>query len=522
VIGYSERLFWWGERAKMDNWTNITFDGGWDASGDGRPLGWTLDPTSGAGGSRESSDVVWGDAYRITADGVTVARGMIAQSAVTDPAGDALLVQNVGYSVRARVKRSSNLNQGTLRINCFSPTAGAIGAGLAITALQATTSYIEYTAQLIPAQTSIPSDMVLRVYADGVPAPSGESFLVDNIEIFLTLTPQNSSIIRGSRALNAESYDGITGLMEVAENNGQGIRAAFALRNYLYFVKERSFFATTDDGVNEPDLWTIEEVSNKVGTPSAHGVAVGEEWAVIAGRDGLYLFNGGNPIKLSQEIQPTWDSINWQYGSGLWVLADTAHKRILIGVPMGNATQPSQILALDYTEGFADPLSTMLTAPGYGRKWSQWSIAANCSGLIERPDGTAQIFFGNNAATGKILGITPGAFTDDGNAINSYYTTAFLTRMPQSGRNLFGYATANVQGSGNLQLAAILPGNIAQSIGTWPLASPATQDMELFTSVLAERVAYQVSTMSPASWFSLTKFATWAKPDPWSVVRGHN
>jgi hypothetical protein len=61
VIDYFERLFWWGERAKMDNWTNITFDGGWDASGDGRPLGWTLDPPSGAGGGRESSDVVWGD-----------------------------------------------------------------------------------------------------------------------------------------------------------------------------------------------------------------------------------------------------------------------------------------------------------------------------------------------------------------------------------------------------------------------------------------------------------------------------
>ncbi len=522
VIDYSERLFWWGERAKMDNWTNITFDGGWDASGNGRPLGWTLDPTSGAGGSRESSDTVWGDAYRVTADGHTVARGMIEQSAVHDPAGNALLVRNVDYSVRARVQRSSNLNQGTLRINCFSPTMGTIGAGLAVTALQTTTSYVEYSAQLMPPQSSIPSDTVLRVYADGTPAPNGESFLVDNIEIFPTLAPQNASVIRASRALNAESYDGITGLMEVAENNGQGIRAAFKLRNYLYLVKERSFFVTTDDGVNEPDLWTIEEVSNKVGTPSAHGVAVGEEWAVIAGRDGLYLFEGANPIKLSQEIQPTWDSINWQYASQLWVLADTAHKRILVGVPMGSATQPSQILVLDYTEGFSDPLSTMLSVPGYGRKWTRWMIPANSAGLIERANGTAQIFFGNNAGSGKILGVTPGTFADDGNAINSFYTTAFLTRMPQSGRNLFGYATANVQDSGNLQLAAILPGNIAQSIGIWGLASPATQDMELFTSVLAERVAFQWGTSSPSNWFSLSKFATWAKPDPWSVVRGHN
>jgi hypothetical protein len=523
VIDYSERLFWWGERAKMDNWTNISFDGGWVPSGSGRPLGWTLDPTSGAGGSRESSDAVWGDAYRITGDGHTVARGMITQSAVKDPSGDPLLLQHVDYSVRARIKRSSNLNQGTLRINCFSPTVGTIGAGLAVAALQATTSYVEYVGQLIPPQISIPNDMVLRVYADGVPSPSGASFLADNIEIFPTLQPQNASIIRASRALNAESYDGITGLLEVAENNGQGIRAALRLRNYLYFVKERSLFVTADDGVNEPDLWSIEEVSNKVGTPSVHGVAVGEEWAVIVGRPGLYLFDGGNPVKLSQEIQPTWDTINWQYGSRVWVQVDTEHKRILVGVPMGSATQPSQILVLDYTEGFADPLATMLTSPGRGRKWTEWNIAANSCNLIERPNGTDQIFFGNNSATGKILGLTPGTFSDDGATINAFYTTAFLTRTPLSGRNLVGYATGNVQGNGALQITALLPGNVAQPIGTWPLASPATEDMELFTSILAERVAFQLTTVAgPMSWFSLTKFTPWAKPDPWSVVRGHN
>ncbi len=522
VIDYSERLFWWGERAKMDNLTNLTFDGGWDASGDGRPLGWTLDPTSGAGGSRESSDVVWGDAYRINGDGHTVARGMITQAAVKDPAGDPVLVQNFDYSVRVRIKRSSNLNQGTLRINCFSPTAGTIGTGLAVTALQATTGYVEYISQLIPPQTSIPDDMVLRVYADGVPSPSGESFLVDNIEVFPSLQPQNASIVRASRSLNAESYDGITGLMEVAENNGQGIRAAFRLRNYLYLVKERSLFVTTDDGVNEPDLWSVEEVSNKVGTPSVHGVGIGEEWAVIAGRAGLYLFDGGNPIKLSQEIQPTWDTINWQFGSRIWVQVDTQHKRILVGVPVGTATQPSQILALDYTEGFADPLATMLTSPGHGRKWTQWNIAANSCNLIERANGTDQIFFGNNSSTGKILGLTPGTFTDDGAPINSYYTTAFLSRMPLSGRNLVGYATANVQGSGNLQLMALLPGNVGQLIGAWPLASPTMQDMEIFASILGERIAYQLSTSGVSNWFAVTKFTAWAKPDPWSVVRGHN
>ena len=135
--------------------------------------------------------------------------------------------------------------------------------------------------------------------------------------------------MRASGTEEPEAYDGVSGIMSIAENNGQGIRAAFTLRNNLYFVKERSMYVTATDGVNEPALWQVEEVSNQVGTPSAHGVGIGEEWVVIAGRSGLYLFDGSEPVKISQEIQPTWDAINWQYGQLIWVQVDTQHKRIL-------------------------------------------------------------------------------------------------------------------------------------------------------------------------------------------------
>ncbi len=44
VIDYSERLFWWGERNKMDNWVNLGFDGGFTGpSLPHYPLGWTPD-----------------------------------------------------------------------------------------------------------------------------------------------------------------------------------------------------------------------------------------------------------------------------------------------------------------------------------------------------------------------------------------------------------------------------------------------------------------------------------------------
>jgi hypothetical protein len=523
VVAYSERLFWWGERSKMDNWRNVSFDGGWDASGNGRPLGWILDGTFGAGGSREPVNVVWGDAYRITADGVTAERGYISQDAITDAAGNPLLTINTDYSVRAHIARSAGLTAGTLRVNAFSPTMGQLGQGIAVTAAQAGTAYVEFTADLFPVQTTLPSDLTLRVYADGVPAPSGESFLVDNIEIFPTNAVQNASLVRASSTEAPERYDGVTGIQSIAENNGQRIRAAFTLRNNLYFVKERSLYVTADDGVNEPALWQVEEVSNKVGTPSAHGVGYGEEWVVIAGRSGLYYFDGSAPIKLSQEIQPTWDAINWEYGQRLWVLVDTQHKRILVGVPMGSAAQPNQVLVLDYAESLQDPIAALPAGPEHGRKWAPWSISANSCALIERPNGVAEIFLGSNNSSGKIYSPVDGQLSDDGTAINSFYATAFLAATGLSGRNLFGYLTGYVQGAGSLALTAILPGAVTQTaLGAWTLASPATQDMEQFTNVQSERVSYQVGTNTVGSWFSMTKLVPWAKPDPFAVVRGTN
>ncbi|MFZ0977902.1 MAG: hypothetical protein WAN23_00750, partial [Candidatus Acidiferrales bacterium] len=220
VVAYSERLFWWGERAQMDNWRNLSFDGGWDPSVSGRPLGWHPDSVLGPGGSRESSDVVWGDAYRITADGVSAARGYISQGAIADSVGNPLIAPNTDYSVRARVKRSANLSAGTLQINLFSPTMSQVGLGLTVTAAQATIGYEEFTAELCPPQASLPPDLTLRVFAGLTPAPSGESFLVDNIEIFPTDVAQNPSLVRCSGTEEPEAYDGVTGIMSIAENNG--------------------------------------------------------------------------------------------------------------------------------------------------------------------------------------------------------------------------------------------------------------------------------------------------------------
>ena len=170
-----------------------------------------------------------------------------------------------------------------------------------------------------------------------------------------------------------------------------------------------------------------------MGTPSVQGVDVGEDWAVIAGRSGMYLFDGGEPIKISQEIQPLWDTINWAAAQTLWVRVDTRNRRILCGVPTGTATSPNLVLMLDYrslnSAGEIESLGSILFstlsgklyAVGRSRKWCPWHITANSCTLAERSDGTAQVFLGNGvvsgAGNGKIYQLSDTQFSDDGAAI---------------------------------------------------------------------------------------------------------
>jgi hypothetical protein len=546
VLGYAERLFWWGERNKQNNWDNLTFDGGFNGNW---PLGWTADATYGAGGGRDSTGkAIWGAAYSILGNGVTATRGLITQSAAVDYNGAPRLQPNTAYSARARVRMTGTLTQGTLHVHLYSAQAGISTTGISVPAAQASSAaWAEFIAPITTSSgfATIPADLVLRVYADGTPT-TGAGFLVENIEIFPTAEPYNTSLVRASFAENPESYDGVSGFLSVSENDGQTVRAAFRLRERLYFVKDRSMYVTQDDGVNEPASWTIGEVSRTVGTPAVAGVDTGEDWAVIAGRAGMYIFDGGEPVKISQEIQPLWDQINWAAGHTLWVRVDTLNKRILCGVPVGAATSPNRILALDYrslaSAGEIASLASVLFstfsgklyAVGRSRKWCPWNITANSCALAERPDGTSRIFLGNGgvngAGTGKIYQLSDTQCSDDGAAIHSYYTTYFFlshdleqSAQVRSHRKLFAYLTMYAEGAGNLNLSALLTNQgYPTALAPLPLSSPAPRDLELPINLLAERVAFQVSTNSPGAWFRLERFIPSLLPDPWAPVRGGN
>lgn len=573
-IGYNSRLAWLGERAKLANFVNLSFDGGFSASGL-VPLGWTFDPFNGAGGNSALNSGLpadWGDAYVITGDGATAIRGKITQSAFQDYLAVPVIAANTSYTVRVRVRLANGLAQGTLHINLQSTSGGFTTAGLAIQANQLSAQYQEFTAQLTDAPLGVvPADLALQVYADGTPTNLGQ-FIVDSIQVVATNAPFNSSTARLSHAFNPESYDATTGQIQVRPSDGQQLRAGFPLRNNLYLAKDHYLCYTADDGVNEPAAWTLNEVSATVGICGPNAVDWNEEWAVFAERSGLYICWGSDPVKITPEIQTdasgtgkiSWESINWQFGHTIWVRIDRVNKMILVGAPVFGSTVPNVAFMMDYkwldsAEDIAgSPLVTWsgfsgkMLAHGKGRRWALWSIAASSMTFAERVDGTAQPFFGSSTPNGKIYQQIDCAqqLTDDGAPLfgiwRSYAIPSHMEEQQyQLGahRKLAGYLKFSDKGVGQL-FYSISTAQRTTNLRVRNLSVDSTVDGERPLNMKGERFFLTVSTQAffggygqggegqesqggyggganaQPGWFQLEKLVLSLKKDAVGAVRG--
>lgn len=548
VCAYSGRLFWCGERNKVPNFNNLTFDGGFSGT---TPLGWIRSVINNRVAGGPSPQPYWGGGYRITGFapiGGHPQNGSISQSAFQDSFGVPIIQPATAYSVRVRLKQGGGLTSGAVTIQLAS-SQGAVVVNFTVNYAQLTTSYQEFIGALIPAQAQIYPDLTLGVLTTAQILPIGGFIDIDCIEIFPTLQPYNNTQIRGSYALDPESYDSVTGIMQVGVENGEEARAIFKLLdNKLYIVKERSLYSTADDGQNEPSLWVINTVSDTVGTGSPRGVGVGESWAIIAHKTGAYIFWGGEPVKISQEIQPDWDTINWAYDQTIYVVVDTANKRIHIGAPVGDSTVPNVEFVCDYSqlansEGqvsgqdiashpqayYSVYNPTKVVAPGKARKWTLWNISMNCGTLAIRSDGSYHLLRGNATGTGKVYDQVTTQLTDDGAKINDMYQTAYTPQVEDeqalelgSHRKFYKYLTGYAIGSGVLDFTYYGPyDQQGVPVLSLPLQTQLQWDFECNTNWIGERVSVLFSSQGLGSWFELTKLIFNLQRDAVTPVRGN-
>jgi len=579
-VPYASRIFAIGEQNKITNFLNWSFDGG-ILGGSGAsatyPAGWTVDSTSGGGVSVINSPI-FGFAYSVTnSTGSTQAKyGMIYQNAFQDEFQVPIIQPSTTYSVRVTASLPTGASTGQFVVDLFSPTIGVASGTFTLQFTQLTSTMQIFTGTLLTTGLApVPNDLRLRIYTTNI--LNTVQFVADRVEVFPTKQPNLATQVTGSYINNFEAFDQVTGVISGAVQNQQPIRSAFVLFDVLYLVKSKSFLAIRNVDGLEPVFWgTPRVVSNSVGTPSIYGVTSGidtpnsgEEWSIIAGEAGAYIFNGGEPVKLSEEIQTLWNRINWAYGHTLWVQNDIENRRILFGVPLktvdedGNffqwlpqgfiaadpaPTKPNVVLELSYkmlntagalmnSVGVRPTYSGKLIHTDYTRKWSVWTMSIPAAAFISRKaladSPTAPIMLGNSANNGKIYQLVEGFKQDDGVAIHqSYFTYAFPSTDQEQNlrigptRKTFHMLLAIIDGTGSVAVTAY-PNTLDTPFATplvpdLPLPGSNNGDTEIVVNVTANRCLFGFDSNAVDSGFELSRLNLSMTPDPWAPVRGSN
>jgi len=575
LIPYSQRIFAVGEQNKVFNLLNCSFDGG-ISGGSGStalvPAGWTTDPTNGAGSTVVASPQ-FGNAFQIfNQSGILQALyGMITQPAFEDEFLTPIFEASTTYSVRVTCSCPTGAASGNLVIDLFSPSS-QLSVGKFQLALNSIGSTMQiFTGTLLTsALAPVPADLLIRIYAAAI--PNGVQIQIDRIEPFPTETPNLNAQVIGSYTDAFEQFDRITGVVKANQQNQQPVVTAFTLFGNLYLVKTGSFVSVSDNNTTEPANWTIPRViSNSVGAAGPYAVTSGiddpnsgEEWALIAGLPGLFIFNGGQPIKLSEEIQSVWNQINWAFKQTIWVRNDVTNRRILVGVPLkalnslgqtptwlpaglltdNNPSTPNVVLELNYKQiNTSNELASSvqvhrsysgkLVASDIVRKWSVWIMKSPCAAFIQRADNTLPLMLGNSDHTGKIYELIDGLLQDDGTAINQlYFTAGFVPSETGEGRQLgvtryvFEYMLILIDGSGAVAIT-VYPNTLDTAyahvlLPNLTLPASTDGDTELPMNETGNRLFIAFNSNAIGAGFSLSRLVVVMSKDPWSPVRGVN
>jgi hypothetical protein len=482
---------------KVQNFVNLSFDGGYLPGVQLTPLGWTAPDQYG----ELLVSPIFGNSYYIknSTTGTLAMAGMIAQAAYQDAYQQPILAANTGYSVRVTARAPSGLTTGSLVVDLV---ANGVSYGSFTTPFaNLTTAMQTLTGTLLTnGLATVPGALQVRAYASG--AGAGADVEIDRVELFPTAVPVLSTTVFFSYANDLESVDAVTGGVVFDSENQQPVNGAKVLYDTFYGLKGSSMYSLQSSPNLEPAQWNEPEVAQKVGTCGINAYDQGEQWLVTACRNGLYLFEGGQPGKIMEEILQIWNAINWRAGKAIWVTNDVVNRRLYVGVPLPTPnfwlpdapanpapSTPNVVLMMNYQgldtaeaiKGSPQMHTTMfgaLNAIDMRRKWSIWQIQSPYGAVVSSTGQAAGSFatgevnildgemrFCNGIASSKVYRLNtelgPKEIpTDDGAPLNSLYTTygwvaqSKAAQMPMLGlfRKLWGLMTHQISGAGTLKV----------------------------------------------------------------------
>lgn len=583
VKSYNSRNFYGLCRNKIQNFLNLSFDGGYlpaQQNGQLFPLGWTQPDIYG----NLIQSTKFGNSYYIenNTTGTLAQAGLISQTAYQNYLKNPILQPNTAYSVRITARIPSSIQVGNLVVSL---TAGGINYGTYTLPFSSMTSDSNiYTGTLLTTPlASVPPNLILNVYASEIGASADVE--IDRLDIFPTAIPILTTTVYASYAGLPEQVDAITGQVIASSENQQPVNGAVVMYDTLYLLKGdldgTSMYSLQASANLEPAQWDEPEVAQKAGAIGILAYDFGEQWIVEANRNGVYLFEGGQPGKITQEIYQVWESINWPYAYKIWVRNDVRRRRLFIGVPMAtpnfwlpnapinaNPTSPNVILMCNY-QGLdsgqmlkSEPQmhTTMfgtLNSVDMRRKWSIWQIPSPYMASVEAKSVTYEIvplptphpvkvigplderlYICNGIANSLIYELDESAETDSGQFIDSLYTTAGLventkraqTPMSGPGRMRFGYMTARIESLGTVNMTLypnllLGPGQSTANYYAWTMpggfspGDPALQDVEASLNGTGYRTFFEFRENDGHA-FNLSNLTLMARADAWNKWRG--
>ena len=542
MFQYASRMLYGLCQTKIDNFVNLSFDGGYLPSPSPQPLGWTqVIPPAGVVTDLVASPDFGNCLQILNQTGSTLTNTYLYyQTAYQDFYHVAILQPNVSYSVRFKARAlNADGQQITLAMVPFATGAFGVPRGT-ITFTVDQGDFVIQTGVILVPQTAIDPTLQLAIQIASMTNEGGVQ--IDRIEIFPTDHPIDTTTIWASYAGAFESVDRVTGQLGCGADNPQPAQGAEQILEQLYIHKTASKCVTQDSPNYEPDQWKVPLSAQGVGAVGPNAFYSEEEFDVSASRSGIFVFDGGKPMPISRELQSTgtnaslWDKINWAYGHTIWTRYSTEKRKLLIGVPMNtpnfwlpNApaatpTSPNIVIMCNFTgcptaeelAASAPVHTTMfgdLKSLDMRRKWSLWNMSIPIAEFITRADGlSTPLFLGNGVNSSKIYQLIDGAAsggqnTDDGIAIPWLYTTYGFVKAKQGQQTALGairkvwyYFAATMEGAGKVarKFYSNTLGALPQNIYTAPpatLAYPAQNDQECVLEIGGQRLFVEFSAI---------------------------
>lgn len=532
-FSYGSRLIAWGERNKIQQFHNMGFEGGVFSSSPNIPLGWTV---TGGDGVLTSGD--YGLAWQATT-------ATISQTAYQDQNGIAIIQPNTKYTFREWVNGTAIATLSSVSTG-FTSTATITAAG----------AFAQANFSLATPVT-IPTDLILTISQTGTTTH-------DEVEIVYTENPYLLTA-KASYVNNPEAFDGVTGILGPAIDPHpiMGMEERKDVLCLLTSGPEGSLYETEQTASGEPVTWNIRHIASKCGLVSVWGVAKFEDWFSWTSDTGMRIFDGSVVEKMTQEIQPWWDSLN-PLQKQLTVLAnDPNTRRVYISAATGTFATANAMYVLDYNELNTESLlansgtlrigySGKVVTTDLTRKWSPWTAQMNYCGLLTLKSGQGVMAFCGGRGTSlanswlsSVYTLAEGVITgidDDYGPFwqNSTYPTYFFVapdEAQQKGlgthRLLHNFMTLNCTGAGSVFITPMLDrvGNNGRPTRAIAVAEDLPRDLEFGLNVAAERVSYRIGCQpagpqpapsnSPAG-FRLSSLVVAVKTHPFTPIRGKN